>query len=90
MTLETPDMPVFETETKREQYFRKVLGTARNWVYFGLLEIYASQTATEQGARATFDRNDIGFNSADASIASTRAFAERGARPARGVSHRDS
>lgn len=74
-TLTTPALPVFETTAARESYFRKVLGTARKWAYIGLLELYRNQTATEQGARSTFDRNDIGFNSADASIGSS--FAEQ-------------
>lgn len=73
MHITAPASPEFESDAARETYFRKVLGTARHWAYLGLLEVYANQTATEQGARSTFDRNGVGFNSADAEICSSFA-----------------
>jgi hypothetical protein len=73
LTLNAPELPKFETESARETYFRQVLGSARRWAYIGLLEVYANQNSLEQQSRSTFDRNGIGFNSADAEICSSFA-----------------
>lgn len=62
-----------KTWTKQE--IRLALENNNAWIIRGISAIYAYQTASEQDAQQTEDRNDVGFNSADSEILSS--FAEQ-------------
>lgn len=47
--------------------------TDNNWLFKGILAIYARQTASEQSYGETVEDNGVGFNSADANILSSFA-----------------
>ncbi len=49
------------------------LATDNNWLFRGILAIYARQTATEQASETTQEDNGVGFNGADANILSSFA-----------------
>lgn len=61
------------TLTQARDFVKGKLATNDQWLYRGLLAIYARQTADEQDAERTQYNNGRGFGSADAEILSSFA-----------------
>lgn len=64
--------PVFATKAARELWVRGQLATPQ-WAVWGLMTIFAYQTADEQSADTTAEHNDVGFTGVDASLLSSFA-----------------
>lgn len=66
-------LPTFPTKAAREAFFRSAIAHQPAWAYRALEIIFASQTADEQRAGVTVNRNGVGFTGCDAEFLTSLA-----------------